>query len=42
MSAKQVAENAEKKFGKKMCIDCVVAENKKAKEQQEQENNVEE
>jgi len=42
MSAKQVAENAEKKFGKKMCIDCVVAENKKAKEQQDQENNVEE
>lgn len=42
MSAKQVAENAEKKFGKKMCIDCVIAENKKAKEQQDQENNVEE
>lgn len=38
MSAKQVAENAEKKFGKKMCIDCVIAENKKIKEQQQTEN----
>lgn len=36
MSAKQIAENAEKKFGKKMCIDCVIAENKKIKEQEQQ------
>ena len=35
MSAKQIAENAEKKFGKKMCIDCVIAENKKIKEQEQ-------
>ena len=42
MSAKQIAENAEKKFGKKMCIDCVIAENKKIKEQEQSIKAIEE
>lgn len=37
MSAKDVAENAQKKFGKKMCFDCVLEESKKLKEKKKNE-----
>ena len=42
MSPTQIVENAKKKYGKAMCISCVIEENKRVKAEQEQNNNEEE
>ena len=35
MSPQDIADNAKKKFGKVMCMDCVLKENQRIKEEKE-------